>query len=31
MLASCGNNEKEYDATGVFEATEVTVQSRTEH
>ena len=25
MLASCGNNEKEYDATGVFEATEVTV------
>lgn len=25
MLASCGNKEKEYDATGVFEATEVTV------
>ena len=25
MLASCGNNEKEYDATGVFEATEVMV------
>lgn len=25
MLASCGNNEKEYDATGTFEATEVTV------
>ena len=25
MLASCGNNEKEFDATGTFEATEVTV------
>ena len=25
MLASCGSKEKEYDATGVFEATEVTV------
>ena len=25
MLASCGSNEKEYDATGTFEATEVTV------
>ena len=25
MLASCGNNEKAYDATGTFEATEVTV------
>ena len=25
MLASCGNKEKEYDATGVFEATEVIV------
>ncbi|MGM9760845.1 MAG: HlyD family secretion protein [Parabacteroides sp.] len=25
MLASCENNEKEYDATGVFEATVVTV------
>ena len=24
-LVSCGNNEKEYDATGVFEATETTV------
>jgi HlyD family secretion protein len=24
-LVSCGNKEKEYDATGVFEATEVTV------
>ena len=25
LLASCENNEKEYDATGTFEATEVTV------
>ena len=25
MLAACGNNEKQYDATGVFEATETTV------
>ena len=25
VLTSCGNNEKEYDATGTFEATEVTV------
>ena len=25
MLASCGNKEKAYDATGVFEATETTV------
>ena len=25
FIASCGSNEKEYDATGVFEATEVTV------
>ncbi len=25
ILASCGNSDKEYDATGVFEATEVTV------
>ena len=25
MLVGCGNNEKEYDATGTFEATEVTV------
>ena len=24
-LIACGNNEKEYDATGVFEATEITV------
>ena len=25
VLASCGSNEKEYDATGTFESTEVTV------
>ena len=25
MLGACGNNEKEYDATGTFEATETTV------
>ena len=25
MLAACGGNEKEYDATGTFEATETTV------
>ena len=25
MIAACGNNEKEYDATGTFEATETTV------
>ena len=25
LLLACGNKEKEYDATGVFEATEVTV------
>ena len=25
LLASCGNKEKEYDATGVFEATETTI------
>ena len=25
MLADCGNNEKEYDATGTFETTETTV------
>ena len=25
VLASCGSNEKEYDATGTFEATEVTI------
>ena len=27
MLAACGNNEKEYDATGTFEATEVTISA----
>ncbi|MBQ7420486.1 MAG: HlyD family efflux transporter periplasmic adaptor subunit [Prevotella sp.] len=27
ILASCGNNEKEYDATGTFEATETTVSA----
>ena len=27
MLASCGQNEKAYDATGTFEATEVTVSA----
>ena len=27
VLASCGNNEKEYDATGTFEATETTVSA----
>ena len=25
MMASCGGNEKDYDATGTFEATEITV------
>ena len=28
VLASCGNKEKEYDATGTFEATEVTVSAK---
>lgn len=27
MLAACGNKEKEYDATGTFEATETTVSA----
>ena len=27
MLAACGGNEKEYDATGTFEATETTVSA----
>ncbi len=27
VLASCGSNEKEYDATGTFEATETTVSA----
>ena len=26
-LAACGSKEKEYDATGTFEATEVTVSA----
>ena len=28
VLAACGNKEKEYDATGTFEATEVTVSAK---
>ena len=28
MLASCGNKEKDFDATGTFEATEVTVSAK---
>lgn len=28
MLAACGNKEKKYDATGTFEATEVTVSAK---
>ncbi|MCR4959568.1 MAG: HlyD family efflux transporter periplasmic adaptor subunit [Prevotella sp.] len=27
FIASCGNSEKEYDATGLFEATEITVSA----
>ena len=27
VLTACGNSEKEYDATGIFEATEVTVSA----
>ena len=27
LLAACGNNEKDYDATGTFEATETTVSA----
>ena len=27
MLTACGNNEKEYDATGTFEATETTISA----
>ena len=27
MLTECGNQEKEYDATGTFEATETTVSA----
>ena len=28
FLTACGNKEKEYDATGIFEATEVTVSAK---
>ena len=28
LLSSCGNKEREYDATGTFEATEVTVSAK---
>ena len=28
LLVACGNSEKEYDATGTFEATEVTVSAK---
>ena len=28
IMAACGNKEKEYDATGTFEATEVTVSAK---
>ena len=28
LLVACGNKEKEYDATGTFEATEVTVSAK---
>ena len=28
MMAACGNKEKDYDATGIFEATEVTVSAK---
>lgn len=28
MVAACGNKEKEYDATGTFEATEVTISAK---
>ena len=27
LIVACGGNEKEYDATGIFEATEVTVSA----
>ena len=27
LLTACGNSEKEYDATGTFEATETTVSA----
>ena len=28
VITSCSNNQKEYDATGTFEATEVTVAAK---
>ncbi len=28
MASACGNKEKEYDATGIFEATEVTISAK---
>lgn len=28
MVAACGNKEKEYDATGIFEASEVTISAK---
>ena len=28
MIAACGKKEKEYDATGIFEATEVTISAK---
>ncbi|MBR6263951.1 MAG: biotin/lipoyl-binding protein, partial [Prevotella sp.] len=28
IMVACGNKEKEYDATGTFEATEVTVSAK---
>ena len=28
IVAACGNKEKEYDATGIFEATEVTISAK---
>ena len=30
LVAACGNKEKEYDATGIFEATEVTISANRE-
>ncbi len=29
LVASCNDNEKEYDATGTFEATEITISAKT--
>ena len=28
IITSCTNNQKEYDATGTFEATEVTIAAK---